>query len=249
MNAILYICHGSRVPAAREQAASFIRKCMDHHLAPIQEYCFLELAEPTIEQAFVNCINKGASQIIVMPVLLLSASHAKADIPNELARLSAIYPDTKVLYSEPIGVDANIVTPIMERIKETGELISPKSMALLVGRGSSDPDVKRDLTRIAGLLTELTEIKHVETCFLHAASPSLEEGLKSAGESGYEKVFIVPYLLFTGLLMKRLKKDISMHPYSRKFYLCGYLGYHPSIKDILIEKITALLNTDWDNDD
>ena len=41
MKAILYICHGSRLKAAKEEAVAFITSCMNHVEASIQEICFL----------------------------------------------------------------------------------------------------------------------------------------------------------------------------------------------------------------
>lgn len=241
MNAVIYICHGSRVPAAREQAIAFIERCMYQSIAPIQEYCFLELAAPTIEAAFKSCINKGARTIAVVPVLLLTAAHAKKDIPNELARIGSLFPGVTIKYGYPISVHPKMIEPLVERISEIGEPITDYSMVLLVGRGSSDPDVKRDLNRIAALFKERTGIAHVDTCFLTAATPSLEDGLQAAGKSNYDKIFVIPYLLFTGILMKHINKMIATHPYSRKFYLCNYLGYHSSIENILVEKASELL--------
>lgn len=240
MRAVIYICHGSRVPAAREQAVSFIKEFMKHRAAPIQEYCFLELADPTIKEAFTSCMNKGATRIAVVPVLLLSAAHAKKDIPNELAKLSALFPEIEISYGEPIGVHPKMVQPLLERIEETGETVTTNSMVLLIGRGSSDPDVKRDLNKIAAMFEEKTNI-YVETCFLTAAEPSLDQGLEAAGKSRFDKVFVIPYLLFTGILMKHIQKVIANHPNSGKFHLCNYLGYHPCIDSILQERLSGLL--------
>ncbi|MGM2836781.1 CbiX/SirB N-terminal domain-containing protein, partial [Bacillus cereus group sp. Bce025] len=56
MKAILYICHGSRLKAAKEEAVAFITSCMNRVEASIQEICFLELASPTIDEGFRTCV-------------------------------------------------------------------------------------------------------------------------------------------------------------------------------------------------
>lgn len=240
MEAILYICHGSRVKTAREQAITFITKCMERSLAPINEYCFLELAAPSIEEAFNTCVQKGATKIIAIPVLLLTAAHAKVDIPNELARLSAQFPNINLEYGRPIGVHRKMVDTLIERIVETGEEYDKNSMVLLVGRGSSDPEVKNDLNEIAEMLRRKTGVKQVQTCFLTATSPSLEDGLEIMGESGHSKVFVIPYLLFTGILMNHINKVIKNHPQSEKFILCNYLGYHSNIESVIRERVLEI---------
>lgn len=247
MQAVIYICHGSRLSAAREQAIAFIQSFMKQNLAPIQEYCFLEMAKPTIEEAFISCVNKGAKKIAVVPVLLLSASHDKEDIPNELARLAARFPTIQVKYGQPIGVDPRMADLLIDRMKETGELLTENSMVLLVGRGSSDSDVKRDLNQIADFLSKKTGNQNVVPCFIAAASPSLEEGLKLAEEGSYEQVYIIPYLLFTGILMKHIEGEISALKNSSKFHLCHFIGYNPYIKSILLERTRTLLFEEKEN--
>ncbi|MFD0048710.1 sirohydrochlorin chelatase [Actinomycetes bacterium NPDC127524] len=242
MEAILYICHGSRVEKARMEAVSFIKECINQHPAAIQEYGFLELAEPSIEQAFSNCVKRGAKKVIVLPVLLLAAMHAKEDIPNELKRIQKRFPFIEIKYGAPIGVHDYMIDILKERIAETGETDIENSIVLLVGRGSSDPDVKRDLTSIAERLKIKTGFSAVEVCFLTAASPGLEEGLVMAGKSKYKNVLIIPYLLFTGILMKTIQKSISTlsRDAGKQFILCNYLGYHPRIGDILQQRAAEL---------
>lgn len=242
MNAILYVCHGSRSQAAREQAATFIQKCLEKSPAPIREYGFLEYAKPTIEESFRSCVRKGATMIAVVPVLLLTAAHAKTDIPNELTRIMEHFPKVTVSYGRPIGVNTKMIVPITERIRETGIEITENSLVLLVGRGSSDPDVKRDLNKLADILIEQTSLGNVKTCFLTAAEPSLKDALNAAAEERYDKVFVVPYLFFTGILMKRIRRIIEMTANCEKFVLCQCLGYHPEIEKILLESANHLLS-------
>ena len=178
MEAILYICHGSRVKEASEQAVSFIHQMMKKVDAPIQEIGFLELSEPTIAQSFEHCVKKGVTNIIVIPILLLTAAHAKEDIPKELAKLQSRFPDVKVKIGQPIGVHEKMIDIILERIADTNIPLKDDAIVLLVGRGSSDPDVKRDLAQIGKMLKQRLAIKQVEVCFLTAAEPSLERGTR-----------------------------------------------------------------------
>ncbi|HWO95194.1 MAG TPA: sirohydrochlorin chelatase [Bacillus sp. (in: firmicutes)] len=242
MEAVLYICHGSRMKEACEQAFAFVETCMEKVSVPIQEISFLELAEPSIEQGFRRCVEQGATRIYAVPVLLLTAVHAKKDIPDILSRLRRQYPDVDIVYGRPFGVHESITEILYERIMETNVSIDEESLVLLVGRGSSDPDVKRDLKGLADLLKERYELKDVSVCFLTAAEPILEDALEKNRSSNYSKVFIVPYLLFTGLLMKRIERavcDVNKRS-NQQFILTHYLEYHPHLKNVLIERVEEL---------
>jgi sirohydrochlorin ferrochelatase len=242
MEAVLYICHGSRIREASEQAISFIHQVMKKVNSPIQEIGFLELSEPTIAQSFERCVDKGATKIIVIPILLLTAAHAKIDIPNELTNLQLRFPEVEVKLGQPIGVHEKMIDPLLERLADTKIPIKDDSMVLLVGRGSSDPDVKRDLTRIGEMLKQRCTVKRVEVCFLTAAKPSIQEGLEEANESGAEQVFVIPYLFFTGILMGKIEKYIKQVNMDMRteWILCRYLGYHQMVEEIIYEQIIEL---------
>lgn len=239
MEAVLYICHGSRLKKAQEEAAAFVHSCMLENPVPIQEYGFLELAAPTIEHGFRKCIEKGATKILAVPVLLLTAGHAKLDIPLEMERLKQQFPSVEVVLGNPIGVHPDISQLLIERISETNELVSDDTMILIVGRGSSDPDVKRDLMRIAKDLQLESGIKNVEGSFLVAASPSFEESLQDAVNSSCQKIVVIPYILFTGLLMSKMAKTIQSYSEktNKQIILGNYLGYHPILSAILLKRV------------
>ncbi|WP_283778301.1 CbiX/SirB N-terminal domain-containing protein, partial [Lysinibacillus sp. D3C2_S12] len=51
---------------------------------------------------------------------------------------------------------------------------------ILIGRGSSDPSVKRDLAKIAARLRTKYNYYSVETCFLCGMGPTFEDWLQQA---------------------------------------------------------------------
>lgn len=245
MEAVLYICHGSRVKEASDQAITFIKECMKESSYPIQEYSFLELSEPSIEEGFKACVAKGATTIYAVPVLLLTAAHAKVDIPEVLDELVKEFPAIQLHYGRPIGVHEKMAEIVAHKVKQSQSYKAKDALVLLVGRGSSDPDVKRDLREIGDMVeSSLNGIK-VEDCYLTAASPSFEDALLAANQSSYENIIVIPYLLFTGILMNMMKKTInSLSNAEKKYELCSYLGYHPFISSILKDRIKEAAEAD-----
>jgi sirohydrochlorin ferrochelatase len=245
MEAVLYICHGSRVQEASAQAISFVKKCMKTNgFQGIQEYSFLELSEPSIEEGFQKCVEKGATIIHVIPVLLLTAAHAKKDIPEVLEKLSLEYPHVQIKYGKPIGVHPQMVKIVADKIKSTSlyKNTNEEVLVILVGRGSSDPDVKRDLCQIAFLIEKQVDRIIVQDCYLTAAQPSFEEALQMAEHSSYRHVLVIPYLLFTGILMKSMEKTINkIKSIDKEYVLAPYLGYDPLIAEILKERIDEMI--------
>ncbi|OQM47305.1 sirohydrochlorin chelatase [Anoxybacillus sp. UARK-01] len=238
MQAVLYVCHGSRLAKACEEAIAFVEQCKMSTDFPIQEICFIELADPDITTGIEICVKKGATSIIVIPILLLAAGHVKQDIPEAIQKARQRYPFLQILLDEPFGIHEKMVSIIIERMMESAVSLHERAMILLVARGSSDPDTKSAMKTIAGMLQQKTNVSRVDVCFLAAAAPSLEDALQAAKQSSYQTIFVVPYLLFTGVLMKKIEQRLrSLTSSDQQWVLCGYLGYHPFLKELIKEKL------------
>ncbi|WP_324729009.1 sirohydrochlorin chelatase [Lysinibacillus fusiformis] len=239
MQAILYIAHGSRVKAGTDQAIAFLQGVQQEVHVSIQEICFLELATPTIAEGIANCVRQGATMIAVMPILLLAAQHAKQDIPREIAEAQKLYPHIQFSYGEPLGIHERIIDTLQARILEKQQPNCEASV-LLIGRGSSDPTVKRDLAEIATRLRMKYNYQTVDTCFLYGMGPSFDDWLQQE-KKGQHQVFIVPYLLFTGILRQSITKRLQGLS-NNNMMLCESLGYDVNVKKVLVERIDELLH-------
>lgn len=253
MQAILYVGHGSRVQAGNDELMAFVEKAKRAHPhITIQECSFLELAEPTIDDGVTACIEQGATHIAVLPVLLLTAGHAKVDIPEEIDKIKAQYPHITFTYGRPIGVEQTVVTIIQDRLKAAGLSLTdgrpnyderqPVSI-LLVGRGSSDPDNTSDLMKISRLVWEYTPVSEVEVCFLAAARPNVDEGLERIQRFENKTVYVVPYLLFTGVLMESIQAKLEEWSKTTDFtyVLCDYLGFDDQLIKVLARRASEVL--------
>src|SRR6476660_4577382 len=112
MKAILYIGHGTRSKKGVKEADSFVKRVMAQIDVPIQEICFLELTDPCIEEGFFRCVERGATEITVIPLFLLSAGHIKKDIPQVLISLRKRYATIQVNVRDPFGVQGKILEGI-----------------------------------------------------------------------------------------------------------------------------------------
>ncbi|MFQ6320196.1 sirohydrochlorin chelatase [Bacillus halotolerans] len=235
--AILYVGHGSRVKKAQQEAAAFLEGCKAHISAPVQEISFLELQEPAIETGFEACVKQGATHIAVVPLLLLTAAHAKQDIPEEIARAASRYPSIHISYGSPIGIDEEVVKAVYHRVKD---ICVPYENArvVLIGRGSSDPDVKRDVTGIAGLLQNIMPVKEVIPCFMTACGPNYKDVFSELKKDDGVTTFIVPYLLFTGMLMNEIEREVQkLKVKNPNVYLSSYIGFHPHVKKAFLNRV------------
>jgi sirohydrochlorin cobaltochelatase len=248
VRAILFVGHGSRDPEGNSQVLQFIenmKAAWDESL--LIETCFLEFERPTVNQGIDVCVEKGADQIVVIPIMLLPAGHSKIHIPAAIDEAKKKYPHVQLTYGRPIGIHEETFEILTTRLKEIGEnLDNPASdtAILLLGRGGSDPDANSELYKITRLLWEKTNYKLVEPAFMGVTDPLVEEGVERCLKLGAKKVVILPYFLFTGILIKRLEDRIvkfqMQYPHV-VFKLAGYFGFHPKLQVILKDRAEEAL--------
>jgi sirohydrochlorin cobaltochelatase len=248
MKSILLVGHGSRDPEGNEQVRQFINE-LKPQLDPslLVETCFLEFELPNINQGIDNCISQGASHVFVIPIMLLPAGHSKIHIPAAIDEAKINYPSVQFTYGRPIGVHEEIFEICKTRLEEIGENVQEpeeNSAVILLGRGGSDPDANSDLYKITRLLWEKVNYKIVEPAFMGVTDPLVKEGVERCIKLGARKIIILPYFLFTGILIKRLEKLIdelqTIYP-EHECKLADYFGFHTRLQTIIKDRIQEAL--------
>ena len=69
------------------------------------EAAHMELAEPTISQAYARCVERGATHVIVCPLFLGPGKHWQEDIPRLAREAADEFPTTQLQVAAPLGVD------------------------------------------------------------------------------------------------------------------------------------------------
>lgn len=119
--ALLIVDHGSKRREANDmlpKLAEMLRKKSDFKIV---SHAHMELAEPSIQQAFDACVVAGAKEIIVHPYFLGPGRHSTHDIPRMVAEAAAKHPGVSFLITEPLGLHTKIGEVILERVLESLE--------------------------------------------------------------------------------------------------------------------------------
>ncbi|MGD7054405.1 sirohydrochlorin chelatase [Sutcliffiella horikoshii] len=242
--AILYVGHGTRSKKGAEEAKEFLGRVIARVDAPIQEVCFLELTEPFIPEGFERCVEKGATEITVVPIFLLTAGHIKEDIPEALEPLREKYPEVNVKIAPAFGVQERIVNAISELVRAAVGKVDAADSVLLVGRGSSDPAIHEAFSEIRTGIAERLGVSRVDVCYLAATTPLFAEGIEEISVDAADRVLVVPYLLFAGLLLSEVEREVRKRKrVGQDVLLIEPLSRHEVIQDIVVER--ALGKEDW----
>ena len=116
--AIIIIGHGSRSGQATEQFRQVVAMLEARYAPDLVLPAFMELAEPRLPAAIALAVERGATNIVVVPCFLFNGIHIKEDIPEMLANLKETHPDVTVRFGRPIGADPRVAEILTDRIAE-----------------------------------------------------------------------------------------------------------------------------------
>jgi sirohydrochlorin ferrochelatase len=235
-DALLIAAHGSRDPAGLAEFAELARAWARLRPDRPQASGFLEFARPTIGEAADQLIAGGASRIVMVPAMLFAAGHVKNDLPSELHEAQARHPQVEFRMARSLDVHPALLELGQGRYREALAglpAVEPeRTMLLLVGRGTSDPDANADVARIARFLWEATGVAWAALAYSGMARPGLDEALTACRRLGYQRIVVVPYLLFDGVLVKRVRALAARHAAedrATEIVTAGHLGPDPLV--------------------
>ena len=117
--AIVLLDHGSRRTEANAQLDELAKRVAARRTEAILRTAHLEIAEPALSHAIADCVDSGATRIVVHPFFLSPGRHTTQDVPAQIAVARARHPDVEIVQSEPLALSDRLVDVVLERIDET----------------------------------------------------------------------------------------------------------------------------------
>jgi sirohydrochlorin ferrochelatase len=114
--AVIIVDHGSRRGASNDMLLEAARVFAAQTEYPIVEPAHMELAQPDIATAFTNCVDRGATRVIVFPYFLSPGRHWSEDIPALVAAAAKLFPNVEWLVTAPFGLHSGMSAIINDRI-------------------------------------------------------------------------------------------------------------------------------------
>ena len=118
---VLVIGHGSSDRRATE-AFIFTINAIKRSYRNV-DYCFLELAGPTIQEGINSVIKKNPRILLIMPYFLHKGIHIKHDVIKEVKNALKSHSFSNILIADHIGVDDKMVNLILQRANEVEKKI------------------------------------------------------------------------------------------------------------------------------
>ncbi len=113
--AIILVDHGSRFAEANDMLLDVVKLVQDLSGHSRVYAAHMELAEPSIGQAFERAVAEGATAVVVHPYFLSPGRHSSSDIPRMVKDAAAKFPGIEHCVTAPLGLHRKIGEVILER--------------------------------------------------------------------------------------------------------------------------------------
>ncbi|RYJ07098.1 MAG: sirohydrochlorin chelatase, partial [Actinomycetales bacterium] len=205
--ALVALAHGSRDPrsAATITALTEMIACMrpDLRVAP----AFLDLADPDLDSVVDRLVAEGHSEIVVVPLLLTEAYHAKVDVPAVVEAARGRHDDVMIEVTDVLGIE-NVFFKVLDlRLREAlrEHRVRELDALVLAGAGSSDPVANAAIARAARAWGHHHKLP-VIAAFASSAPPAAGEAVRAHRADGRRHIAVGQLMLAPGFLPDRVKE-------------------------------------------
>ena len=202
--ALVALAHGSRDP----RSAATIKALVDEVRAMRPdlriEQAFLELAKPSFTTVVDRLVKAGHDEIVVVPLLLTEAYHAKVDVPSAIAAAQARHEGVTIRATKILGLEAQFLEVLDVRMREALRAARVRELDALVlaAAGSSDPLANQAVARLARVWGSRHKLP-VTAAYASSAPPATGEAVRAFRGQGKRHVAVASLFLAPGTLPDR----------------------------------------------
>jgi len=244
---ILLVGHGSRHKAGNDEIDQFSAKWKAMNPQWRIETCFIEFADVMLDDGLDNAA-KNAERVIVVPLILNAAGHVKMEIPHHIDQARQRHGNVEFVYAAHLGANDAIFTILKRNLRKVMtalDMPDPKTTGVVIlGRGSSDRIANGEVAKMARWLFDESDHNQVDIAFTGITYPRLEAVVQQQVRLGMTQMAILPYYLFTGTLIERIKRQVErlQQQYPQIAINCGsYFGFEPEIYNLLNQRVSEAI--------
>jgi sirohydrochlorin ferrochelatase len=164
---------------------------------------FLDLSTPGIIGVLEEQYTEGHREVVVVPVLLGSAFHARIELPGLVGTVTASRPSLRVEISGVLGIDPLLEQVALDRLAEAGaDLSEPGLGIVLAAVGSSNAPANAAVAALAASWQAWHGVAVVPA--FATAEPGVPGAIVELHARGVRRLAVASWFLAPGLLSDRV---------------------------------------------
>ena len=203
---LLLVGHGSRCMISAEQMHRIGDQTQLALPDVIVEVGFLEMTDPPAGVVLDSLVARGCRRIVVLPLMLLGAGHAKSDVPAIVVESRLRYPNIDIVFGSPFGIVPELIEIAADNLAQVDAAGLP---LVVIARGTSDPDANAEASKAGRLLAEWVDSGFLQMGFTGMTWPLTPDALDLVGHLGHRRVALFFWFLCNGKLIERAREQIA----------------------------------------
>lgn len=232
--ALVALAHGSRDPRSAETIKALVTEVRGMRPDLRIEPAFLELSKPSFQTTVDKLVRAGHDEIVVVPLLLTEAYHAKVDVPDVVAVALSRHPGLQIRATSVLGLESSFLDVLDIRMREALKDCRVRELDALVlaSAGSSDPLVNQSVARLARLWGARHKLP-VKAAFASAAPPATGEAVRAFRGQGRRHIAVASLFLAPGTLPDRAA-ELALE--AGAVAVSEPLGAHPEVARTILAR-------------
>ncbi|WP_028473507.1 sirohydrochlorin chelatase [Nocardioides alkalitolerans] len=202
--ALIALAHGSRDPRSAATINDLVAEVRRQRPDLRIEAAFLEHSRPGFSTVVDRLVRAGHEEIVVVPLLLSDAYHAKVDVPTAIAEANARHESVRIRASEILGLESAFLQILDERLRAALKSARVRELDALVlaAAGSSDALANQAVARLARVWGSRHKLP-VTAAFASSAPPATGEAVRAFRAEGRRHIAVASLFLAPGSLPDR----------------------------------------------
>jgi sirohydrochlorin cobaltochelatase len=177
------------------------------------EPCLLDRPGDPLAGAVERAVERGATRLVALPLVLGLAGEAAGRLGTLLARVAQRWPSLRVHGGDPPDAD-DVARILGDRARaatgaRAGRSPAPGDVVVVIaGGGGANPVGNAELARLARLVFEAHRFADVGYAFVDLTAPTVGDAIGRWARLGARRIVVVPHLLFAGRTHRRLAAQV-----------------------------------------
>jgi sirohydrochlorin ferrochelatase len=193
--ALVALAHGSRDPRSAATINALVAEVRAMRPDLRIEAAFLDLSRPSFTTVVDRLVKAGFDEIVVVPLLLSEAFHARIDVPSAVAEQAARHEGLQIRATAILGHEMSFLEVLDQRLREALAAARCRELDALVlaAAGSSDPLANQAVARLARVWGAHHKLP-VKAAYASSAPPATGEAVRAFRHEGRRHIAVASLL-------------------------------------------------------
>jgi sirohydrochlorin ferrochelatase len=238
MTTLVAVAHGSRDPRSAATITSLVSVVRALRPGLDARVSFLDLSAPRLGDVLAGL----RGEVVVVPLLLGRAYHAKVDVPALVHEACQRSPRLSVTVSDVLGPDPRLESAALRRLTAAGATFNDPSLGvILAGAGSSDARANAAVSGIAQRWGRQAGWAGAVEAFAAAAKPDVPAAVAALRARGASRIAVASWFLAPGLLPDRIYA--AARELDPGAIIAEPLGPDPDVAELILHRYDEALRS------